>query len=904
MRKKALLGLALACAMLFSVGIAACGSDDGKGGIGETEWGATVEEFISESGVTAELQIFAAHYRDFTYADGKFTAPEIAATGGFTCKNIVITIENDKIVKVEYELRTPSKETPDRIITIDKNGITKTDVPKPSDNAPMDEDEWKEQAAVFSTTSNYTLSRVRVATGEYVAAMKLDGTTYYETWEGRERIWDIENSKYVVYNKYADSSEWTKDDTTEDRYDSAIFDPSTMVTVAAAAIESNFAALAFNAGVYTTAEIEVEYFSYPFTLRDVEITVSGGKIVRVICTLVGGYDEEGDERITVDHVGSTEIAFPATYTDNTHSGDDATGTETNEKMWEVGLSSADNFTLINTVTLPGIGTMTMTYKMDGNECEQITSDGTRFVGVKEGEGFVEYDYHADDDSWHKVKETSGAQFTYETNLSYLAQLAQQFSFFTFADGKYTCDGLKIIYMDAPAEIREIEVVFVEDEPVSIKFMMTNNGITASYEFSAFGKTEVEVPTENIVDDTQQGGGGGTGSVVLAKDTDFDELVSDTVTEDQWRAALSDSSFDNSTIEWYSVVDVQDSHTAYRKCKTEGGNKYVSGYVEGEYANYVTYEDGNMYMYSQSGDGEYTRSELEKERWDLYIAYTLICPEFRECYSQFTYNKDTGAYEYHGAGIESNAPMEPDPDWTMTYVNIQIKFADGKLAYIACDRIVDDEDTDHYTFKCYDYGKTDFELPADFSDVGTGGEGGGTGGEGGSQGGTGNGETNAQQWANGFGSNNFTVSVEATGDSAPVNSILAKFDGDAIDYTQDGMNMIFAKENGHYYMYMKMGGSWMKQSAEDTVGMVAFYQGLPALFTEDFSEFTYQDGKYTCASSTKTLSDTDYEFTDIEVVFGSKGEIVSFQCTTLMNGVTFVFHYSAFGTTEVEVPTVS
>ncbi len=721
--KKKFLGLLLACALFttagLAVGLTACGKGNNNGngndkgddkvlGITETEWNETVEEFITESGVTAELQLFAGHFKDFTFADGKYTAGEIASTGGFICKNIVITVEGDKIVKVEYELRTLSTDTPDRIITIDKNGIVKTDVPKPSDNTQMDEEEWKKQAAVFATTTNYSLGRVRVSSGKDVASMKLDGTTYYETWEGRERIWDIENSKYVLYEKASATAAWIKENTTQVRYENALFDPTIMVTVAAEAIENNFAALSFKAGVYSAAQIEIEY-SEPFVLKDVEITVSGGKIVRVICTLVGGYDEEGDERITVDHVGSTEIAIPQNYTDNTQSGSEATGSETNEKMWLVGLSSADNFTLKNSVDIPNQGVMIVTFKIDGNKCEQTQSDGARFVGVKEESGFSQYDYNTDNDTWYKVKETSIAQFVYETNLTFPAQLAKHFDDFTFANGKYTCANIEITYMNAPAPATSLEVVFAENKPVSIKFMLTVNNQTALYEFSAFGTTEVEVPTENIVDDTQQGG---TGSVVLTKDTDFGALVSDVVTEDQWRAAFSDSSFDNSTIELDSPEFLHNGGSYYRKSKTEGDNKYVA------YGKYIHAGDTTTKFYSIEDEATYryeyvfttyVRYDYAKEKADWFLAYTHLCPDFSEYFSEFTYNEETGAYEYKGEGIAALLPTAPDPAYATTYINISVKIVDGKLAYISCDS-TDSGGTTHYTFKCYDYGNTDFDLP--------------------------------------------------------------------------------------------------------------------------------------------------------------------------------------------------
>ncbi len=585
-------------------------------------------------------------------------------------------------------------------------------------------------------------------------------------------------------------------------------------------------------------------------------------------------------------------------------GGSAVGSETSKQAWDESLTSADNFTLKNSVDIPNQGVMIVTFKIDGNKCEQTQSDGARFVGVKEESGFAQYDYNADNDTWYKVKETSIAQFVYETNLTFPAQLAKHFDDFTFANGKYTCANIEITYMNAPAPATSLEVVFAENKPVSIKFMLTVNNQTASYEFSDFGTTKVEVPTKNIVDETQTGGEGGSGEqggeggqqggpVVLTKETDFGALVSDRVTEEQWSMALSDSSFNNSTIEWNSVYSVQDSRTAYRKCMMEGENKYVSGYVEGEYATFVTYEDGKMYMYSQSGDGKYTRSELEKTSWDLYIAYTLICPDFRDCYSQFTYNKDTGAYEYHGTGIESNAPMEPDPDWTMTYVNIQIKFSGGKLAYISCDRI-DNGDTEHYTFKCYDYGKTEVELPEDYS-----GEGEATGGEIGSE-----------MWDESLASaDNFTVTLAVkladTDDSPMATMLTIRADGDKVEQEQaDGRRIIVVKEEKSYTQYAtEDGDSWVRQTeSQEAAQLFVAYMSFPKFFMGHFADFTYQNGKYVCEEMQMTPGDETARFLNIEIVFVDNAVYSITFSTNESEGSAIYYTLNAFGTTEVEVPT--
>ncbi len=337
--KKFLAGmLSLILAVCGLAGLAACGESDPLV-MNETEWGESLEAFFTESGGTTEqAKFFVDHFADFEYKDGKYTAASIPAEGGFTYTDIVITVEEVKdesaaasavslaytdaptenaalliirvrILNIEYKIRTEDNNTPDRLVTIDKNGAVQVDIPKPSDYEKMDEDEWKASASIFEQITNYSLVRYGVEDGEEIASMKLAGETYYESVELTERIYTGDGTKYYKYSRTL-SPTWTKTEVDEDTYESAVFTPSIMVAVAAKAIDENFSSFTFNAGVYSAESIDVTYYSYDFTLTDIEITVSGGKVVRAVCTLVGGYEGDGDERIVVDHIGSTVIAIP------------------------------------------------------------------------------------------------------------------------------------------------------------------------------------------------------------------------------------------------------------------------------------------------------------------------------------------------------------------------------------------------------------------------------------------------------------------------------------------------------------------------------------------------------------------------------------------------------------------
>lgn len=336
--KKALTGvLSIILAVCGLAGLAACGKSDPLV-MNETEWGESLEAFFTESvGTKEQAKFFADHFEDFEYADGKYTAASIPAEDGFTYTDIVITVEEVKdepettaavslshidgiaentalliirvrILNIEYKIRTDDLDTPDRLITIDQDGAAQVDIPKPSDYEKMDEDEWKASASIFGQVTNYSLVRYDVTDGEEIASMKLAGETYYESVELTERIYTTDGTKYYKYARTL-SPTWTKTEVDEDTYENVVFTPSTMVAVAAKALDENFSSFTFSEGVYRAASVTVNYY-YDFTLTDVEITVSGGKVVRAVCTLVGGYEGDGDERITVDHIGSTVIDIP------------------------------------------------------------------------------------------------------------------------------------------------------------------------------------------------------------------------------------------------------------------------------------------------------------------------------------------------------------------------------------------------------------------------------------------------------------------------------------------------------------------------------------------------------------------------------------------------------------------
>ncbi len=199
-------------------------------------------------------------------------------------------------------------------------------------------------------------------------------------------------------------------------------------------------------------------------------------------------------------------------------------------------------------------------------------------------------------------------------------------------------------------------------------------------------------------------------LVLREDTGDDP--SRQITETAWRAAFNDSAFDNSTIQFIATEAGQPTMTVYRTCNINGADKYVCIDM-GTERMFYSIESGTIYNYIYLGNS-YIRSAVDSSQ-SVYLSYTAMCPDFSEHFSDFTYNSETGAYEYKEAGIIANSPMEPGS--TMTYSNITVKFIGGKLSYLACDRIEEGVATSHFQFQCYNYGTTEVTLPTNFADAG-------------------------------------------------------------------------------------------------------------------------------------------------------------------------------------------
>lgn len=400
--------------------------------------------------------------------------------------------------------------------------------------------------------------------------------------------------------------------------------------------------------------------------------------------------------------------------------------EMTAEKWADLFGNASSYTVTTALSMPDGSTSGMTVKVDGDKRQTAVhfpdGDGELYYSKENGEYF-EYIVKASLGVKQKLPMGTTQPMTtaqFDAMGGYLAVFKDDFASFTLADGKYTCASLDKT-STAGAVFTNVAVTFEKGALARVEYEAG-----AKVVISDIGKTGITLPQISTGSEGGEGGNGGSGgeggeggsgssggASNLTENTDFSALVSEQVTETAWQAAFGDDAFANSTIE-YAYSETEGNGTVYRKCKTDGANKYVSVTPQGYSSYYYSVESTKMYMYVPD-EGDYARSEIGAEAEErAYLLYTLVCLDLSENFADFTYNATAGAYEYKGAGISANSPMEPG--WTMTFTNISVKIVGGKLAYIACDRVDGGSTDEHYAFKCYDYGTTNVTLPTNFTDA--------------------------------------------------------------------------------------------------------------------------------------------------------------------------------------------
>lgn len=212
-------------------------------------------------------------------------------------------------------------------------------------------------------------------------------------------------------------------------------------------------------------------------------------------------------------------------------------------------------------------------------------------------------------------------------------------------------------------------------------------------------------------------------VVLTEDTDFDALVSDKVTKDEWIAAFAETSKNDVTIRYINeghgydlkYFKDEDGDSMLTPMEFEGQHTYTEKTPESRwsYTNMdpTTGEISDSFIkYDLNTMPDGMREEYI-EIFDKWMAsYTMVCPDLSEFYDEFTYDDEKGAYVYNGNSdkdsnehITTNSIMEY---WNAAYWRLEVKIVDGKLAMVKSDMVINPTGCTYF----YDYGTTEITLP--------------------------------------------------------------------------------------------------------------------------------------------------------------------------------------------------
>ncbi|MDE5593056.1 MAG: hypothetical protein K2I75_03890 [Clostridiales bacterium] len=224
---------------------------------------------------------------------------------------------------------------------------------------------------------------------------------------------------------------------------------------------------------------------------------------------------------------------------------------------------------------------------------------------------------------------------------------------------------------------------------------------------------------------------------LTESTNFAALVSDKVTEAEWKAAFAEASFGNCTIKHRD--NGYDRQQIVKIDKTaERDNRQLSSFrkEDGQMVEIHTSEmaywslENNVvtyygYGYNDDLDTLYKGTanyDAEDEFTQWKFSYKMACPDFSELFGSFTYDDTLHAYVCKST-LTTNGMFE---NWEQKYTDITIKIVSGKLAYISLylfDYEYDDTINDNVEVKSqyttelfiYDYGTTQVTMPTNAID---------------------------------------------------------------------------------------------------------------------------------------------------------------------------------------------
>lgn len=229
-------------------------------------------------------------------------------------------------------------------------------------------------------------------------------------------------------------------------------------------------------------------------------------------------------------------------------------------------------------------------------------------------------------------------------------------------------------------------------------------------------------------------------VTLTENTDFAALVSDKVTEAEWKAAFAEASFSNCTIK-YDFINIDGDDNTYKsdiilkidKSDTRDYRNRIDHIeVDGQMVevhpsemsywslenNIITFYE---YGYEDDLDTLYkgtTNYEADDKFTQWMFSYKIACADFGEYYNDFTYDDTLHAYVCKNKRLTTNHNWQP---WDCEHEDIVIKIVNGRLAYASSRKIiVDDDGKDYHTYEptqlyVYNYSTTQVTMPTNAID---------------------------------------------------------------------------------------------------------------------------------------------------------------------------------------------
>lgn len=234
---------------------------------------------------------------------------------------------------------------------------------------------------------------------------------------------------------------------------------------------------------------------------------------------------------------------------------------------------------------------------------------------------------------------------------------------------------------------------------------------------------------------------------LTENTDFIGLVSDRVTEEEWKAIYSEEKFKNVTVretrgdiegaddqrgkmylDWeetrlslkgrFNMMSVGTIPTPDGDYNTLGGQLLEDGICT-EYRLYDQQPYYTQYEMTQEQLAELEQYMMYEGEYSFFYA-TLIVTDFSDYYEQFTYNEELGAYLYEAPEGSDGLRFEFTAfDGMGTYLKyVELKFKEGRVAYVHWKsfhyRDLENGETEEIVtdiYDCYyDYGRTKVVPP--------------------------------------------------------------------------------------------------------------------------------------------------------------------------------------------------